>query len=249
MTNYKGCPESNASWFRMLAHNTRGRCWWCGSRGWISPSVPLHFVDVRQTAVEGSLKERCLTHNTYETIHSHWKKMAPMTFTDTCWIFMDTKHGGVNESTVRWCVLHFSMVTVTLKKKPCSGWPCKLADYYQVTVCRTEMHWKWWSQCWNITKLEPGGSHECSHGNRKNAACKFVRTYWSNVRLKVTISCIVFYWWWDVVSSMQAGVRGMIMWIPSLETKLKTQLSAGKMMCTVLWDKKWMNLQDFLELG
>ena len=50
------------------------------------------------------------------------------------------------------------------------------------------MHWKQWFQRWNITKFAPGGSHECSHKNRKNTICKFVRTYWINTKLQATIS-------------------------------------------------------------
>ena len=50
------------------------------------------------------------------------------------------------------------------------------------------MPWKWWWQCWNIAKFAPGGSHKCSH---RNTACKFVRTYRTNTRLKVKVSWIV----------------------------------------------------------
>jgi hypothetical protein len=32
-----------------------------------------------------------------------------------------------------------------------------------------------------------------------------------------------------------------------LKKKFKALLSAGKVMCTVFWDKKWVNLLDFLE--
>ena len=39
-------------------------------------------------------------------------------------------------------------------------------------------------------KVVPTGSHECSHSNRKNAICKFVRTYWTNTRLQVRASWI-----------------------------------------------------------
>jgi len=52
------------------------------------------------------------------------------------------------------------------------------------------MRWKRWWQRWNMAKFAPGGSHECSHRNIKNTVCKFVRNYWSNTRLKVTVSWI-----------------------------------------------------------
>ena len=56
------------------------------------------------------------------------------------------------------------------------------------------MHWKWWLQCQNSTKFAPVGSHKCSHGNRKNTICQFVRTYWTNTRLEVTASWITSLW-------------------------------------------------------
>ena len=37
----------------------------------------------------------------------------------------------------------------------------------------TSVCWKPWWQCWNIAEFVPGGSHKCSHRNRKNTACKF----------------------------------------------------------------------------
>ena len=52
------------------------------------------------------------------------------------------------------------------------------------------MHWKYWWQHWNIAKFAPSGSHKCSHRNRKNTICKSVRIYWTNTRLKETVSWI-----------------------------------------------------------
>lgn len=49
------------------------------------------------------------------------------------------------------------------------------------------MHLKQWWQQWNIAEFVPGGSHRCSRRNRKNTIHKFVRTFWSNTRLKVTV--------------------------------------------------------------
>jgi len=50
------------------------------------------------------------------------------------------------------------------------------------------VHWKQWWQRWNIAKFVPSGSHDCSHRNIKNTICKFVQTYWTNTRLKMTVS-------------------------------------------------------------
>jgi len=47
------------------------------------------------------------------------------------------------------------------------------------------MCWKQWWQCWNTAVVVPAGSHKCSHRN-KNNICKFIRTYGTDMRLKVT---------------------------------------------------------------
>jgi len=63
------------------------------------------------------------------------------------------------------------------------------AGYDQRTVNGAEysMHWKQWWQHWNITKFTLALSPECSLRNRKNTMWKFVGTYWTNARLKVTV--------------------------------------------------------------
>ena len=40
---------------------------------------------------------------------------------------------------------------------------------------------------WNIAKFATDESHEYVQRNRRNTTCKFGRTYWSSVRLKVTV--------------------------------------------------------------
>jgi len=54
----------------------------------------------------------------------------------------------------------------------------------------SSMCWKQWWQCWYISKFLPGGSHKCSHRNRKITICKFFRIIWTTTRLKVTVSWI-----------------------------------------------------------
>jgi hypothetical protein len=39
----RGRSESNASYFIMLAHDSRGGCWWHGSRGWTFPPIIFKF--------------------------------------------------------------------------------------------------------------------------------------------------------------------------------------------------------------
>ena len=52
------------------------------------------------------------------------------------------------------------------------------------------MHLKQRWQYWSISKAVPSGFHEWLHRNRINTICKFLRIYWTNMRLKVTISWI-----------------------------------------------------------
>ena len=87
---YKGCSESNASYFMILTHGVRGRCWWDSSRGpTFPPTVPFHVVDVWQMAEEGRLTEWCLTWecgwSSGEELNSSMRKeWHPLTFTDIC---------------------------------------------------------------------------------------------------------------------------------------------------------------------
>jgi len=67
----------------------------------------------------------------------------------------------------------------------------------------SSMNWKWWWQCWNTAKFAPSGSCECSYGNRKHTICKFVKTYWTNTRLKVTVS------WVTLLQVTRCGVTTM----------------------------------------
>jgi len=41
---YEGCSESNASYFILLAHNIRGRCWGYGSRCWTLPTISRYML-------------------------------------------------------------------------------------------------------------------------------------------------------------------------------------------------------------
>ena len=96
-----------------------------------------------------------------------------------------------------------------------SAHPCESADYDQGTVYRAQ----YLLQCFrnndcnngkNITEFVPGGSHECSHRNRKNTTCKFVRTYWTNMRLQVTVSRLHHYQWRDVEAPLWTTVKKTI---------------------------------------
>ena len=67
---YKGCSESNASYFILLAH-IRGGCWWCGGRGWTSQLL-LCPAAVWQMAAGGSLKKMVPDMGVHMKQKCHW---------------------------------------------------------------------------------------------------------------------------------------------------------------------------------
>jgi len=84
---------------------------------------------------------------------------------------------------------------------------------------------------------------------------------WKQVSFMPTVALIAFTsgevqfpWlhrnqWWDVMSLLQARVKMAEWWdvnSPS-KKKLKTQPTAGALMCTVFWDRKGGTLWDSLE--
>ena len=74
--NYKGCSESNASCFMMLAHDMRGGYRWYGSRGWTFPPVFLYILLLcDRWQQRGSLTKWYLTWSMYET---KGKKCTPL---------------------------------------------------------------------------------------------------------------------------------------------------------------------------
>ena len=100
-----------------------------------------------------------------------------------------------------WCI---SAVMTVMKHRPYSEEPHTavkpwndLLIYMNLQITSRElctelnMCRKLWWQNWNITESALGGSYQCSSSTRKNTVCKFVRTYWTNISLKVAVSCII----------------------------------------------------------
>ena len=78
---YKLCSKSNASYFIMLAHNFRGRCWWYGSRDW---SLPPTFHYINRWQQKGSLTNGVWHRRTYEAkVWRQWHRQQ-----DTFWAAM-----------------------------------------------------------------------------------------------------------------------------------------------------------------
>jgi len=130
------------------------------------------------------------------------KKMAPID-TSACWMFfMEIKHSERSEvmsgTFQQWLQWHERQDTFQMAMYGfhTTKWRAsqldhlyKSVDYNQETMYRTRsVCWEWWWQCWSIAAFEPGCSYWCSQSNRRNIIWKFVRTYWTNTRLKVTVS-------------------------------------------------------------
>lgn len=184
-----------------------------------------HVIDGSRGAVwqmasdmEVHMKQRCVTE------FLHVEKIAPI---NIHWCLLNIyENQTVNMSTVRqlvavtvtWKISHVADVDAQLSHQKWraspSADPWESVDYNQGTVYRAE----YWLQCFGndggnvrISQFIPDGSHQCSHRNRKNIVCKFVRTYWTKTRLKVAI-----FWSsntttrWSQNSSLWSGS----MWIP-----------------------------------
>jgi len=170
------------------------------------------------------------------------KKLHPMTFIDACWTFMETKQcmlaqwgGGWRVSavaTAMWKTSHVldghAQLSHHETKSVSISSSAQISGLWLGNCVRSwisaAMRWKRWWQCWNIAKFAPGGSHECSHRNIKNTVCKFVRTYWTNTRLKVTVSWIASSPVWDVVSPLRAGVKTAVHGVATCEFPIEEKV-------------------------
>lgn len=92
---YKGCSESNASYFIMSAHGVRGGCRQYGSRGWTFPPV-FHYGAMWEMAAEGKPDKTASGIETqmkqsHVTEFLHMEKRHPLTFSDTCSMLLENK--------------------------------------------------------------------------------------------------------------------------------------------------------------
>ena len=157
-----------------------------------------------------------------------------MTFIDACWTFTETKQWILAQWGDGWCVS--AVATATWKTSHVPDGPAQLSHHDMksvsisvIVVIRTN----WWITTRELcTELNIGFSalvtmvatleyrkvcarwvHECSYRNIKNTVCKFVRTYWTNTRLKVTVSWIapspVTRHSITITSRSQAAVHGV----------------------------------------
>jgi len=115
---YKGCSESNASHFIMLAQDIRGRYWRYGSEGWTFLPIS-HYILLLcdRWQQRGSLTQWCLTWKCrwskgVPLNSSMWKKWHPLPSINTCWMFIAIKQWMYAQWGSEWCTP--AVVTVTV---------------------------------------------------------------------------------------------------------------------------------------
>ena len=138
---YKGCSESNASYFITLVHSVRDRYLWYDGRGWTFPPVFCYILllfDRSQQKGSLILTEWCLT---WKSIWSKGlslnscvqKKMAPG---DIHWYLLNVDGDQtVYVSTVRWWVVHLSSDDNVMKDKPRSERPWRFLQAQHAGTC------------------------------------------------------------------------------------------------------------------
>ena len=125
VSTYEGCSESSTSYFIMLAHDTRGRWWWYGSRGWtFLPTFGNVLLPCERWQQRNSLTQWCLTWERVWSKHvelnsSMLKKWCLLMFINICWMFMETKQWMLAQWGGRWCIS--AVVTVKWKKSHVPG--------------------------------------------------------------------------------------------------------------------------------
>ena len=79
---YQGCPENNVSYFIMVAHKFKDRCWWYDSRGWTFP--PIFYYIWLPWGWIGAVGQNGIWHgNAYEA--KVWNRILPWRKNGTHW--------------------------------------------------------------------------------------------------------------------------------------------------------------------
>ena len=122
---HKGYSKSNASYFTILAHYLRGRCWWHGSKSSFSHQycyvlLPCDRHQQRVSVIKWHLTWKCGWSKGVVLNSSLQKKNAPL---DIHWFLLNIYGDqAVDVSTGRQWVVHFSSSASNTKDKPHSEW-------------------------------------------------------------------------------------------------------------------------------
>ena len=94
-TNTSSAPKVMPS--VLLCWPIRGRWWWYGSRDWTFLTIFLEILllcnrqQQRRSLTEWCLTWKCIGRKGISLYSCLWKKLQPRTFTDSCWMFIETK--------------------------------------------------------------------------------------------------------------------------------------------------------------
>lgn len=184
----------------MLAQKVRGGYWWYGSRDCTFLSIFCHIMlpsdrwQQRSSLISWGLTWKYVWSRGMELNLSTWKKIA---YFDSHWCLLNTfEDQTVAADTVRLWAICFSSGESCHTTK----WSVLISSSGQINRLQLgncvlnwispSMHRKQWWQRRNIARFAPGGSYERSHRNGKSTIYNFVRTYWTNRCLKMTVSWI-----------------------------------------------------------
>lgn len=104
---YEDYTESNASYFLMLSHDIRGRCWCDGSRGWTFPPPSHYILLLCDDSSSGAVWQNSTCHGSMdEAKRCNWipPQRKKMTSTDTCWTLMESKQWTWAQWGGKWCI-------------------------------------------------------------------------------------------------------------------------------------------------
>ena len=132
-----------------------------------------------------------------------WKEWHPLIFVDASWTFIETKQWMWAHWGGRCCIS--AVVTVMWKTCNVPDGHAQLSHHEMKCVSvssSTQISGLWPENCvqsWMLVSMHCTGVvleyHKVnvrwvSHRSGKNTICKLVRTYWTNMRLKVVISWV-----------------------------------------------------------
>lgn len=178
-----------------------------GIAGEVEPShqCPITFCCHSSHGSRREVKQNGIWYGSEEKV-CHWifpcgKKWCPVTFIDSCWTLTETRQWMWGQWSSGWCVsgvarrtrrildsraqqshLQVRSTLVTSSNKP--------ADYEQETVYRAEYQFQsFGNYSYNTGISQSLPVYKCSPRSRKHTVCKFVETYWTKMRLKMTVLC------------------------------------------------------------
>jgi len=205
----------------------------------------FHGILMWQTAAEGQtdrtmsdlevrMRQRCITEFLQAEV------MAP---TDIHWCVLNI-YGEQTVSIVRWWVVRFSSGDSNSKDKLCSRWPCTAVTPLNEECLDQLMHVNWWimtRELWtelniglnaletlgatleycSLHRVGPTNTHTGTEGTPFTKLSELVEPAW--VR-RLLFPGLHHYWWWDVVSPLQARIKMAVHGMVTCEFPIKEKV-------------------------